>query len=91
MTGGCVLRPESRQADQNWGQGIATSISDNGELEGEASLPFEQFLMRLYVFRYKSIELGDVAAVPDDAIERIVEAVAEGWAAGKRWRDGDAC
>ncbi len=82
----------NRDKQQNWGQGIVTSISDNGESEGEASLPFEQFLMRLYVFHYKSIELGDVAAVPDDAIERICEAVSEGWAAGKRWRDdGDAC
>lgn len=81
----------NRDKQQNWGQGIMTSICDNGEAEGEASLPFEKFLMRLYVFHYKSIELGDVMAVPDDAIQRVREAVAEGWAAGKRWRDANDC
>ncbi|HZG73156.1 MAG TPA: hypothetical protein VEY51_16595 [Chondromyces sp.] len=37
---------------QDWGQGIHTSIDGNGEKEGESSLPFDQFVSRLYAFHY---------------------------------------
>lgn len=70
---------------QNWGQGIVTSTCDAGELEGESSLPFEQFLMRLYVFHYQRSELGDPARVPIDMIDEIRNAIVESWARDRAW------
>lgn len=77
----------NRDKGQNWGQGIVTSTCDHGELEGESSLPFEQFVMRLYVFHYETRELGDPQSVPADAVASIRQAVKESWAAERGWED----
>jgi len=77
----------NRDKGQNWGQDIVTSTYYHGELEGESSLPFEQFLARVYVFHYKRRETGDKNAVPDDAIARVRHLIAESWAATKPWAD----
>ncbi|MDZ7643624.1 MAG: hypothetical protein U5K76_04945 [Woeseiaceae bacterium] len=77
----------NRDKEQDWGQGIVASTSDHGEWEGESSLPFEQFLSRLYVFHYKLVEIGDPDAVPAEAIARIRTAVAESWAEDRAWLD----
>ncbi|HWK23134.1 MAG TPA: hypothetical protein VNS08_08900 [Ureibacillus sp.] len=37
---------------QIWGKSIQTSVTGNGELEGESSLPFEEFMTFLYAFHY---------------------------------------
>ncbi len=37
---------------QIWGKSIQTSVTGNGELEGESSLPFEEFITFLYAFHY---------------------------------------
>lgn len=37
---------------QLWGSSIKTSVSGKGELEGESSLPFEEFLSFLYAFHF---------------------------------------
>ncbi|NHM29369.1 hypothetical protein [Neobacillus terrae] len=37
---------------QTWAGSIVTSVKGNGELEGEASLPFEDFISCLYAFHY---------------------------------------
>ncbi|MGJ7922268.1 hypothetical protein [Neobacillus sp. LXY-4] len=39
---------------QVWGNSIKTSIANHGELEGESSLPFDDFLPFLYAFHYKA-------------------------------------
>lgn len=70
---------------QDWGQGIVTSTSDRGEVEGESSLPFHQFAARLYVFHYDTAELGDVSAVPDAEVARVVGLIRGGWGAGFPW------
>ncbi|WP_353250860.1 hypothetical protein [Salinisphaera sp. T31B1] len=77
----------NRDKGQNWGQDIVTSTHDHGELEGESSLPFEQFLARVYVYHYKRRETGDTDTVPDDAIARVRELVADSWAAGMSWAE----
>ncbi|QGQ47111.1 hypothetical protein [Metabacillus sediminilitoris] len=38
---------------QVWGNTIRTSITGNGELEGECSLPFDDFLYCLYAFHHQ--------------------------------------
>lgn len=37
---------------QSWGPSIQTSVTGNGEKEGESSLPFDDFLYCLYAFHY---------------------------------------
>ncbi|MAA75245.1 MAG: hypothetical protein CMN28_11130 [Salinisphaeraceae bacterium] len=75
----------NRDKGQSWGQGIRTSTCDHGEFEGESSLPFEQFAMRLYVFHYKLHEVGDPDAVPAEFIQTIRETIAAGWGHGRAW------
>jgi len=75
----------NRDKNQNWGQGIVTSTNDANELEGESSLPFGQFLSRLYVFHYKPSELGDPEAVPADDIAEVRALVVEGWGQNFGW------
>ena len=80
----------NRDKEQNWGQGIVTSTHDHGELEGESSLPFEQFLARVYVFHYKTRETGDPSRIPADAVARVRRRIAESWAADMPWDDDAA-
>jgi hypothetical protein len=62
---------------QNWGQGIETSTSGNGEVPGESSLPLPAFASRIYAFHFHQHEVGEIAG---DA-SRIVDEAAS-WAAG---------
>lgn len=77
----------NRDRGQDWGQGVVTTTRGHGELEGESSLPFGQFVSRLYVFHYEMMELGDPAAVPDADVAAIREAIAVSWAADMLWAD----
>lgn len=77
----------NRDKGQNWGRGVVTSTHDHGEYEGESSLPFEQFASRLYVFHYKTIELGEPEAVPAETVVQVRDAIAASWAANLPWQD----
>ncbi len=74
---------EGRQA---WGQDIQPSVSGNGELEGESSLPFHEFVSRLYAFHYNPYEEGDAFAVPDSSISEIRTLVEESWGRSHQWQ-----
>ena len=39
---------------QIWGKSIQTSVTGNGEFEGESSLPFEEFITFLYAFHFSA-------------------------------------
>ncbi|MFJ5759243.1 hypothetical protein ACIQAA_08860 [Neobacillus sp. NPDC093182] len=41
---------------QVWGNSIRTSVSGNGEKEGESSLPFDDFLHCLYAFHFPKLD-----------------------------------
>jgi hypothetical protein len=41
---------------QVWGNSIKTSVSGNGEQEGESSLPFDDFLHCLYAFHFPKLD-----------------------------------
>ncbi len=75
----------NRDKGQAWGPDMQTSTHGRGELEGESSLPFEQFAMRLYVFHYSSAEMGDPATVPADVVERVRAGVAASWGEHRAW------
>ena len=42
---------------QTWGNSIQTSVTGNGELEGESSLPFEEFLTFIYAFHFPEYDI----------------------------------
>ncbi len=73
----------NNEGRQDWGGGIVTSVTGNGEIPGESSLPFEQFCARLYLFHFDPLEAGEPDAVDAEAVARITAAAATTWAAGR--------
>jgi len=69
----------NNDSGQDWGQGIVTATTGHGELAGEASLPFDQFASRLFVFHFDPLENGDQEDVPDEEIERVVKLAGDSW------------
>ena len=71
----------NNDSGQDWGNGVTCSIRGHNEVRGEASLPIAEFVSRLYAFHYDILELGDLSAVPDDEVARVMELGYESWAA----------
>ncbi|WP_372999929.1 hypothetical protein [Marinobacter sp.] len=71
----------NNDSGQNWGQGITCSTYGNGEVRGEASLPIAEFTSRLYAFHYDTLELGDLSAIPDEEVARVMDLGYTSWAA----------
>ncbi|MCL7942389.1 hypothetical protein [Marinobacter sp. ATCH36] len=71
----------NNDSGQDWGQGINCSTRGNGEIRGEASLPIAEFASRLYAFHYDTLELGDLTAIPEDEVARVMELGYGSWAA----------
>lgn len=69
----------NNDSGQDWGQGIVTATTGHGELAGEASLPFDQFASRLFVFHFDPLEKGDQDAVPDAEVKRVIELAGNSW------------
>lgn len=66
---------------QDWGDGVVVSTSGNDERFGEASLPFEQFASRLYIFHYDPLEYGVLADVASEELARVIDLVHRSWGA----------
>ncbi len=75
----------NNEGRQDWGQSIKPSIHGFGEREGESSLPFYQFVARLYAFHYNPYEEGDAYAVPIKTIEEIEEMAKSSWGTSFTW------
>ncbi|WP_339752266.1 hypothetical protein [uncultured Marinobacter sp.] len=73
----------NNDSGQNWGQGINCSTRGNGELRGEASLPVAEFTSRLYAFHYDTLELGDLSAIPDEEVARVMDLGYTSWTASQ--------
>ncbi|PWG61300.1 hypothetical protein [Sediminicurvatus halobius] len=73
----------NNDSGQDWGNGVEVAIEGHGERFGEGSLPFEQFVSRLYIFHYDPRESGDPAAVPEDAVARVRDMVVRSWGRGR--------
>ncbi|MGB1476319.1 MAG: hypothetical protein ACPG9R_00905 [Marinobacter salsuginis] len=71
----------NNDSGQNWGQGITCSTHGNGEFRGEASLPIAEFTSRLYAFHFDPLELGDLSAIPDEEVARVMDLGCTSWAA----------
>ena len=78
----------NNEGRQEWGQGVSPTVSGHGERQGESSLPFDQFLSRLYAFHYDPMEEGDAYAVPAELVETVSRQAAESWGRACTWVDG---
>jgi hypothetical protein len=73
----------NNDSTQDWGNGVMVATEGTGERYGESSLPFEQFVSRLYIFHFDPRDEAADAEVPVDAIERIADLARNSWAAGR--------
>lgn len=73
----------NNDSGQNWGDDIVVSTAGNSERFGEASLPFEQFASRLYIFHYDTLEPGELALVTNDELQRVIDRVHRSWGASR--------
>lgn len=70
---------------QNWGQGISPSVDGHDEQEGESSLPFHEFVSRLYAFHYNPYEQGDAYAVDEQTVQTIEKLAQSSWGQSYVW------
>jgi hypothetical protein len=73
----------NNDSGQDWGDEVKVSTNGHGERFGEASLPFEQFCSRLYIFHYDPLERGALAPVSEDELQRVIDAVHRSWGADR--------
>ncbi|HEU0190770.1 MAG TPA: hypothetical protein VFR17_05800 [Mycobacterium sp.] len=78
----------NNDSGQDWGDGVVVSTSGNGERFGEASLPFEQFASRLYIFHFDPLEPGERAAVTQAELDRVTGYIQRSWGADRMPADG---
>ena len=76
----------NNEGRQDWGHEVKPSIAGKGEHEGESSLPFDQFVSRLYAFHYNPYEVGDAYAVPDDVVDSIYKEAKGTWGQAFSWQ-----
>ena len=69
----------NNDSGQNWGDGVTVNTAGNGERFGEASLPFEQFLSRLYIYHYDPLERGEMANVSRADLDQVVGYIRRSW------------
>ncbi|MBT2699939.1 hypothetical protein J7E79_21475 [Bacillus sp. ISL-40] len=75
----------NNDSGQNWGQGIEPSVFGFGEIEGESSLPFHEFLSRMYAFHYNPYEQGDIYMVEDSRVEEVEALAKDSWGKNYVW------
>ncbi|WP_327148859.1 hypothetical protein [Nocardia sp. NBC_01329] len=71
----------NNDSGQDWGDGVVVGTAGHGERFGEASLPFEQFASRLYIFHFDPLEPGEQASVAREELDRVVGYVHRSWGA----------
>ncbi|GAA4668896.1 hypothetical protein GCM10023347_23050 [Streptomyces chumphonensis] len=69
----------NNDSGQDWGDGVVVSTAGNGERFGEASLPFDQFASRLYIFHTDPLERGEPERVPAEDVARIIGYIERSW------------
>lgn len=71
----------NNDSGQDWGDEVVVSTAGHGERFGEASLPFEQFASRLYIFHFDPLESGERAGVPQAELDRVLGYLQRSWGA----------
>lgn len=80
------LNPNA-EGRQDWGHGVVPTVYGHGERPGESSLPFEQFVSRLYAFHYNPHTMGELTAVDADEVARVTRAARDSWGTSYTWLD----
>ena len=73
----------NNDSGQDWGDDVVVSTAGSGERFGEASLPFDQFASRLYIFHADPLENGRPEDVPAEDIARITGYIERSWGADR--------
>ncbi|MEO5342915.1 MAG: hypothetical protein H7842_06185 [Gammaproteobacteria bacterium SHHR-1] len=73
----------NNDSGQNWGDGVEVSTAGCGERFGEASLAFEQFASRLYIFHYDPLESGELARMSAEELHRVKHRIYHSWGADR--------
>ncbi|QOR38343.1 hypothetical protein HNO52_07370 [Billgrantia diversa] len=73
----------NNDSGQDWGDGVRVSTAGNAERFGEASLPFEQFVSRLYIFHYDPLERGELARISQEELDRVTQYIHRSWGADR--------
>ncbi len=73
----------NNDSGQDWGDGVLVSTAGSSERFGEASLPFEEFASRLYIFHFDPLEPGDLASVTMKELQRVIDRVHQSWGADR--------
>jgi len=73
----------NNDSGQDWGDGVIVSTSGNGERFGEASLPFDRFASRLYIYHYDPLERVDIADVTSEEVENVKHYLHRSWGASR--------
>lgn len=73
----------NNDSGQDWGDGVLVSTAGSSERFGEASLPFEEFASRLYIFHFDPLEPGDLASVTMEELQRVIDRVHQSWGADR--------
>jgi hypothetical protein len=71
----------NNDSGQDWGCDVVVSTQGFGEYFGESSLPFAQFVSRLYIFHYDPLESRDPSVVEQSDIDRVYAMASASWAA----------
>jgi len=80
----------NNDSGQHWGGDVEVSTAGKGERFGEASLPFEQFASRLYIFHFDPLERGEPADVGEDELQRVIGRVHSSWGSGRLPADAES-
>jgi hypothetical protein len=73
----------NNDSGQDWGHGAVVSTAGSGERFGEASLLFEQFASRLYIFHYDPLEPGHPFEVEQALLDDITVMAHDSWASAR--------
>ncbi|MGJ7922267.1 hypothetical protein [Neobacillus sp. LXY-4] len=75
----------NNDGNQNWGNGIVPSVSRFGEIQGESSLPFHEFVSRMYAFHYNPYDQGDIYMVENRLVDEIEKLAKLSWGKNFVW------
>lgn len=73
----------NNDSGQDWGDGVTVSTAGHGERFGEASLPFAQFLSRLYIFHYDPLEHVEPASITREELDEVIGYIERSWGEGR--------
>lgn len=73
----------NNDSGQDWGDDVVVATKGNGERYGESSLPFPEFLSRLYLFHFDPLEQGHPDDVPAAEVARVEQMARASWASDR--------